>query len=172
MKGLRLLSLLLVLLVTFILSSARKRPAAATPLNRGSNILKPDKDMHHDVRRMLSSDSLAGPSCYKPSKFDYLSPRECAQQMFDAGDNPPSPCITNTTELVYVNGVFSADQTFYNCLANVPDSASMASFYGGKYHGCWVYRYGLTLLNLVKVKDFFSVSLSLICFVYSWNYFD
>ncbi|RYY88180.1 hypothetical protein EON63_02860 [archaeon] len=45
----------------------------------------------------------------------------------------PPPCIKNESELIYVNGLFSSDQTFYTCMANVGDPASAPNFYNGMY---------------------------------------
>jgi hypothetical protein len=43
----------------------------------------------------------------------------------------PPPCITNESQLVYVNGVISVIGTFANCLANIADPMLLPSMRDG-----------------------------------------
>lgn len=47
----------------------------------------------------------------------------------------PPPCIHNESDLVFIGGYFSVEQTFYNCLANVLGSTFIPTFWNGSYHG-------------------------------------
>lgn len=45
------------------------------------------------------------------------------------------PCIHNESDVVFFDGYFSVEQTFYNCLANVLGSSFLPTFWNGSYHG-------------------------------------
>lgn len=91
------------------------------------------------------------PSCYYPTPTTYADLKYCYGHQTR---NLPPPCVT-TDDLVFNNktGSFSADQTFYNCMANIPDVSSMPTFFNGKYHGCMLISTQVTLLNLVRVDE-------------------
>jgi hypothetical protein len=65
---------------------------------------------------------------------------------------PPNPCISNESQLGYVNGTISATQTFLNCLSNIPDATMLPSFYNGVYNGIVNFAASLTLSNLISVS--------------------
>lgn len=68
--------------------------------------------------------------------------------------NPIPPlCINSEDELVYVNHSLSASQTFYNCLANVPDGGLLPSYYNGGMYGPITFSTGITLNNLIEVSQ-------------------
>ncbi len=103
-------------------------------------------------RRYLQTSSVTKtPECFYSTNYGYKTPEECYNEMTGLTDLPP-PCITNASQLAFIDGVFSADATFYTCLENIPDAGSIASFYNGQYNACWVYTFILTLLNLVQVR--------------------
>lgn len=66
---------------------------------------------------------------------------------------PPPPCITSADELGYVNGSLSSTQTFYNCLANIPDASMMPSYYNNRMNGPTYFSSGMTLNNLIEVDE-------------------
>jgi hypothetical protein len=99
-------------------------------------------------------------TCYEPTNSTYyvyvannittITPAFCAS--YSQPVPLPPMCITNMSQYVYAQGSFSIDQTFYNCLANVLDSASLPTFYNGRYNGCLLITTSITLLNLVRVS--------------------
>lgn len=102
-------------------------------------------------------------NCFEPTPSGYygVNISTCWQNSYDynidylgdANYSLPDQCITNVSQLSFNDyGVFSTDQSFYNCLANVPDAANIPTYYGGKYHGCTFINAITTLLNLVKVS--------------------
>ncbi len=170
MMNVKLLSFLLILFRLFCLGKGGKT-YFSKPFKQGSpkqKILKHEQalykakmkqwesqrallEVEEDLEISVGNRTLIPPDCYKPTKYDYISPRQCYTSMQRVNEFPP-PCITNESQLAFINGSFSADATFYNCLANVPDAGSIASFYNGRYHGCSLYQSYITLLNLVKVS--------------------
>lgn len=72
--------------------------------------------------------------------------------MDTSGTGPP-PCLTNESELGYVQNSLSATQTFYNCLNNVPDAAMIATFYNAQYNGQLRINTSITLNNLEYVNE-------------------
>lgn len=91
------------------------------------------------------------PECYFPTPTNYIGLQYCYGH---SSKTSPPPCVSED-DLVFnnVTGSFSADQTFYNCMANIPDVASLPTFYNGKYHGCLSITTQLTLLNLVHIDE-------------------
>jgi len=89
-------------------------------------------------------------SCYRDeSPLIYSSPEQCLNDL--PRSYPPS-CLNGSADLTYFgNGAFSADQTFYKCLANI-DQTSIPTAYDGKYNGCSFLKTYITLLNLVEVR--------------------
>lgn len=107
------------------------------------------------------------PSCYYPTPTSYqYDLKYCYGHQ--TRNNPP-PCITEN-DLVFDNktGAFYADQTFYNCMENIPDVASMPTFFNGKYHGCLLLETQITLLNLVRVDEVDGLVELQIIVDYSW----
>jgi hypothetical protein len=102
--------------------------------------------------------NLPDSNCYFDTPSTYTSVSTCISSTTTGSTgraaDPPPHCINDISELVFVNGSFSADQSFLNCLNNIPDAASLASFYNGSYHGCLLMETTVTLLNLVKVDSF------------------
>ncbi len=64
---------------------------------------------------------------------------------------PPPPCITNESDIVYVNGLISATQTFYNCLQSIADPMNIPTFYNGKFNGIMNIYSNIQLNNLHQV---------------------
>jgi len=101
------------------------------------------------TNEMLESFSL----CFEPHTnyslpgFDGFSPAQCFNQQ---PYTYPSSCV-NQSDLVFIDGIFSADRTFYNCLNKV-DQSSMPIFYNGRYNGCVMMYTTVTMLNLVNVR--------------------
>lgn len=71
----------------------------------------------------------------------------------DIAVEPPPPCISNVSELGYINGALSASQTFYTCLSNIPDAAMISSFYNGAYNGMLRVNTSITLNNLEAIDE-------------------
>lgn len=65
---------------------------------------------------------------------------------------PPPPCITSKDDFGYVNGSLSSTQTFYNCLANIPDAPMLPSYYNNRFNGPVTFATGMTLTNLISVS--------------------
>lgn len=107
------------------------------------------------------------PSCYYPTETNYANLKYCYGHQTR---NMPDPCITSD-DLVFNNktGSFSADQTFYNCMANIPDVASMPTFFNGKYHGCMLILTQVTLLNLVQVNEIEGIVELQVIIDYTWQ---
>lgn len=107
------------------------------------------------------------PQCYYPTPTTYLGLEYCYGHQTRTS---PPPCVANA-DLVYDNqtGAFSADQTFYNCMANIPDVASMPTFYNGKYHGCLMVLTQMTLLNLVRVDEVDGVAELQVIIDFTWT---
>jgi hypothetical protein len=119
----------------------------------GWSSVSPETDSGDD-----SSAPLPDSNCYFDTPSDYTSVSTCISSTSSSSgraSEPPPHCINEVSELVFINGSFSADQSFLNCLNNIPDAASLASFYNGSYHGCLLMETTVTLLNLVKVSCFF-----------------
>lgn len=66
---------------------------------------------------------------------------------------PPPPCITNESDIAYVNGLISATQTFYNCLQNIADPMNIPTFYNGKFNGIMNIYSNIQLNNLHQVTQ-------------------
>lgn len=65
----------------------------------------------------------------------------------------PPPCITSTDQFGYVNGSISSSQTFYNCLANIPDATLLPSYYNNKFNGIVYFSTAITLNNLISIDE-------------------
>eukprot|EP01033_Poteriospumella_lacustris_P004249 gene4249-3032_t len=107
------------------------------------------------------------PSCYYPTETNYANLKYCYGHQTR---NMPDPCVY-AEDMVFNNksGAFSADQTFYNCMANIPDVASMPTFFNGKYHGCMLILTQVTLLNLVQVNEIEGIVELQIIVDYTWQ---
>lgn len=88
-------------------------------------------------------------TCFEDIDYtgQYSSPAECFDNLPDVY---PPKCLEKS-DIVYVNGMYSPDQTFYNCIAKF-DQTQMPTFYNGSYNGCSVLGSYITLLNLVEVN--------------------
>lgn len=65
----------------------------------------------------------------------------------------PPPCIHNESDLVYIGGYFSVEQTFYNCLANVLGSTFIPTFWNGSYHGQLPVYSSIIMNSLVGIVE-------------------
>ena len=63
------------------------------------------------------------------------------------------PCINNETQVVYLNGVISATQTFYNCVGNIQDPVMLPTFYNGSYSDVLVVNSTVTFNNLELIDE-------------------
>lgn len=121
-----------------------------------------------------SSDSIFGTNlttCWQASQdvnFYYSRDRSSSSSTSTATISMPAQCITNSNQMVFFNGVFSAEQTFYNCWANVMDSALLPTFYNGSYNGCTFISTVLTLLNLVEIDEISGSAVLQVLVDYSW----
>jgi hypothetical protein len=66
-------------------------------------------------------------------------------------DFHPPDCLTNETDIAYINGMISATQTFYNCLANVADPLNIPILYNGSVHGTMIINTSIQLNNLQDI---------------------
>jgi hypothetical protein len=81
----------------------------------------------------------------------------------------PPPCITNESELVYVNGVISVIGTFANCLRNIADPMLLPSMRDGQITSQMVVNNTIQFNNLHLVCPLSSLlSLSLSLSLLSW----
>lgn len=80
----------------------------------------------------------------------------------------PPPCITNESELAYVNGKLSSTQTFYNCMANIPDSGMLASYYNNQLNGQVTFYTAMTLNNIINVDEVSGTATFQFSFGLSW----
>ena len=71
----------------------------------------------------------------------------------DSSIPPPPPCINNESQIAYVNGIISATQTFYNCLANIAEPMSLPTIYNGSANGI------LSVLTSVQLNNLHEVSI-------------
>ncbi len=111
-----------------------------------------DDDVPLKVDDDMVSDALKEELCYVPSPSWVTYNFTC---MANTAVVPPQ-CLQNVSDLVYDDaGQLSAVQTFYNCLANIYDAAEPATFYNGSYNGCLTIYTIMTVLNLVKVSEFY-----------------
>jgi hypothetical protein len=65
--------------------------------------------------------------------------------------SPPNPCISNASQLVFVNTTISATKTFLQCVNNIPDATLLPSFYNGAYNGPVIFSAKVTLNDLIAV---------------------
>lgn len=65
--------------------------------------------------------------------------------------NQPPDCITDESEVAYVNGEISATQTFYNCIQNIPDPYNIPTFYNGTFNGVMIINNNIQVNNLHDV---------------------
>ncbi len=65
--------------------------------------------------------------------------------------NTPPPCISNISQLVYINGEISATQSIYKCISNVPDPMMIPTFYNGTYNGVMFVNVSIQLNNLEDI---------------------
>jgi hypothetical protein len=68
-------------------------------------------------------------------------------------DVEPPPCLHNESEMVMIDGYFSAEQTFFNCLANVLGNSMISTFFNGTYHGQLQVFTGVVMHNLVSIVE-------------------
>ncbi|KAJ1427823.1 hypothetical protein B484DRAFT_73153 [Ochromonadaceae sp. CCMP2298] len=66
------------------------------------------------------------------------------------------PCITNVSDLVYINGALSAGDTFKHCLENVPDPKLIPILYNGTYLGPLQVQAALQMNQVQDVSQSFS----------------
>ena len=65
-------------------------------------------------------------------------------------DKPP-PCISNETQLAYINGMISSSQTLYNCIENIADPLGIPTIYNGTQNDVMYVNTSLELNNLEEV---------------------
>lgn len=65
----------------------------------------------------------------------------------------PPPCIHNKSDAVFLDGYFSVEQTFYNCLENVLGSSFIPTFWNGSYHGQLPIYTSMIMNSLVGVIE-------------------
>lgn len=65
----------------------------------------------------------------------------------------PPPCISNSSQLQYINGYISSTQTFLFCAENIPDAGMLPSYYNNAYNYIVTFSAALTLANLISVDE-------------------
>jgi hypothetical protein len=66
----------------------------------------------------------------------------------------PPDCITDESQLVYVNGIISVTETFRFCLSQIAEPMSIPSFYNGAWHGI------VDVYNDIQLNNLHEVTLS------------
>jgi len=131
-----------------LLKINRPQDARKAFIDNVAQLIEQDLYTNDDVYKPPPSN------CYVDTPSSYTNVSSCLRR-FSSAKMPP-PCISNTSQLIYGDdGQFSADATFFNCLNNIPDAGSIATYFNGEYNGCFFLATSLTLLNLVRVKYFF-----------------
>jgi hypothetical protein len=64
---------------------------------------------------------------------------------------PPPDCLTDESQIVYVNGIISATETFKYCLSQIAEPMSLPSIYNGSVHGLVSIYNSIQLNNLHEV---------------------
>jgi hypothetical protein len=67
---------------------------------------------------------------------------------------PPPDCLTDESQIVYVNGIISATETFKYCLSQIAEPMSLPSIYNGSVHGL------VSIYNSIQLNNLHEVTLS------------
>jgi hypothetical protein len=61
------------------------------------------------------------------------------------------PCLTNKSDLVYINGIISLSKTLQKCVENIADPLTIPTFYKGKYNGVLLVNTSIQVNNLHSI---------------------
>lgn len=75
-----------------------------------------------------------------------------APSLQPSGMTKPPPCLTDPSEIAYINDQISATQTLYYCLGNVGDSMLLPSIYNGTLNAIMMVYNNIQLNNLHSVS--------------------
>ncbi len=63
------------------------------------------------------------------------------------------PCISDPSQVVYINGVISATSTFFACMNNMADPGMLPTFFNGSYTGITQINTTLVMNNLEYIDE-------------------
>lgn len=112
---------------------------------------RPVDNLQHGLYARSKAEQIA--NSVRESFQNSFQDRNDASIMTQTASFLPPPCISNDSDVAYVNGMISATQTLYNCLANVADPGMIPSFYNGSYQETLVVNTSITLNNLERIDE-------------------
>ncbi len=139
----QLLGLLLILsLVTCSGTPVAKEAIRYTPLTAPTPTLLTPKPPSPTIILVVDNAGDIFSAASSPTFAPSLPPNS---------ENRPPDCITDESQIAYVNGEISATQTFYTCIENIPDPYNIPTFYNGTFNGIMMIYNNIQINNLHDV---------------------